>query len=205
MLHLINLCEGEDHPAYKQLEEQNNHRQFGFLESAIIAAVNTGKPWLSHELVKATNYHAIVGLHPYAGEYRPCRVEVGEVEDDDGKTEPRYIPPPDHLVPSLMDDFINEMNWRWEKAPSLTLAANALWRINSIHPFVNGNGRTARAVCYFVLCTKASGLLPGSKTVPEILGENKDRYIGGLVAADNGNMSPLIELLTAAVTAQVRS
>jgi hypothetical protein len=29
------------------------------------------------------------------------------------------------------------------------LAAYGLWRLNWIHPFVEGNGRTARAVCYF--------------------------------------------------------
>lgn len=63
-------------------------------------------------------------------------------------------------------------------------AAYGLWRLNWIHPFIEGNGRTARAVCYYLLCTRAGGLLPGRKIVPERIRENRAPYYAALQAAD---------------------
>ena len=92
------------------------------------------------------NYHAIACLHTNAGEYRPCSVKVGG-----------YAPPEHYRVNTLMDDFVNVVNHRWDKADPIWLTAYVLWRLNNIHPFINGNGRTARAACYFVLCVKVEG------------------------------------------------
>ena len=64
------------------------------------------------------------------------------------------------------------------------LPAYALWRLNWIHPFVEGNGRTARAACYYLLCLKQSQLLPGRKIVPERIRENRKPYYAALQAAD---------------------
>jgi len=48
--------------------------------------------------------------------------------------------------PSLMNSFINEVNRYWETTDVLSLASYCLWRLNHVHPFINGNGRTARAL-----------------------------------------------------------
>ena len=152
------------------------------------------KPFLSQTVIKAINYHAIACLHPYAGECRPCAVTVGDHD------------PPDHYrVNALMDDFVNEVNRYWEELDEVSLAAYVLWRLNWIHPFINGNGRTARAACYFVLCVKLGGWLPGTIILPELLRrpENRDRYVQALRHADttewNGDMhdflSPMTQLL----------
>ena len=45
------------------------------------------------------------------------------------------------------------------------LAAFVLWRLLWVHPFSDGNGRTARAACYLVLCAKNGKHLPGNPTV----------------------------------------
>ncbi len=141
----------EDHPAYRALEVANGGRHYDFLQSVVETAVAVGKPFLSQTVVKAINYHAIACLHPYAGEYRPCAVTVGDHD------------PPDHYrVNALMDDFVNEVNRYWNDWDEVSLAAYVLWRLNWIHPFINGNGRTARAACYFVLCVKLGGWLPGT-------------------------------------------
>ena len=50
--------------------------------------------------------------------------------------------------------------------------------------FVEGNGRTARAACYYLICLKQGGLLPGKKTVPERIRENRAPYYAALQAAD---------------------
>lgn len=65
-----------------------------------------------------------------------------------------------------------------------TLPAYALWRLNWIHPFVEGNGRTARAACYYLICLRQSKLPGGKKIVPERIRENRPPYYAALRAAD---------------------
>jgi Fic family protein len=64
------------------------------------------------------------------------------------------------------------------------LASYGLWRLNWVHPFIEGNGRTARAVCYYLLCARSGMLLPGNKIVPERIRENRAPYYTALQAAD---------------------
>jgi Fic family protein len=49
---------------------------------------------------------------------------------------------------------------------------------------VEGNGRTARAACYYLICVRQGGLLPGRKIVPERIRENREPYYAALQAAD---------------------
>ena len=85
-----------------------------------------------------------------------------------------------------MDSFVNEVNHAWENADAIALATHALWRINHIHPFINGNGRTARALCYYVVCVKSGGLLKGSTILPELIRKNHSDYVRHLQTADAG-------------------
>ena len=163
----------ENHPIYKELAITNNIRQYNFLESIIQTSLNIGRPFLSQTVLKAINFHAIACLHTKAGEYRPCEVKVGD-----------YEPPVYYRVNDLMDDFVNQVNRAWESADTITLAAYVLWILNCIHPFINGNGRTARAACYFVLCVKAGGLFGGNTILPELLLRNRDEYVNALKEVD---------------------
>ena len=92
-----------------------------------------------------------------------------------------------------MDRFISFIHENWDNLSATQLAAYGLWRLNWIHPFIEGNGRTARAVCYYLLCTKYGGLLPGDKIVPERIRENRQPYYAALKAADrawaDGNLN----------------
>lgn len=45
------------------------------------------------------------------------------------------------------------------------------------HPFVNGNGRTARALCYFVVCVKLEVWLHGKPILPELIHRNRTEYV----------------------------
>ena len=64
------------------------------------------------------------------------------------------------------------------------LATYVLWRLNHIHPFINGNGRTARAACYFVLCVKVGGWLGGNVILPELLRRERQEYVKALKQVD---------------------
>ncbi|MCA3575291.1 MAG: Fic family protein [Aestuariivirga sp.] len=164
----------EEHPIYQALTVDNGNRQYDFLRSIVAAALAMQRPYFSSTIIRALNFHAIACLHPYAGEYRPCEVKVG---DD-------YQPPPAFAVPSLMEDFINQVNHEWRKGDPLVLAAFVLWKLNLIHPFINGNGRTARAACYYVLCLKLGGWLKGEMILPEALRQNHAEYVAAIKAVD---------------------
>jgi Fic family protein len=75
-------------------------------------------------------------------------------------------------VSDLMDRFLSFIHENWYAARETQLAAYALWRLNWVHPFVEGNGRTARATAYYILCVRSGRLLPGKKIVPERIREN---------------------------------
>lgn len=173
---LYELIGKEDHPSYQALEISNGSRQYDFLRSIVAAALEMRRPFLSSHVIKALNFQAITCLHTNPGEYRPCLVKVGE-----------YVPPDHYRVQALMDDLVNLANRVWETTDAALLATIVLWRLNHIHPFINGNGRTARAVCYFVLCVKAGGWLPGKVILPELIRRDRDEYVVALRKADNLN------------------
>jgi Fic family protein len=76
------------------------------------------------------------------GNYRPAGVEI------QGS---RHQPVGAHLVPEQVEEMCDYMNENWEKSSPVHLSAYALWKLNWIHPFTDGNGRTARALSYLVL------------------------------------------------------
>jgi hypothetical protein len=181
--------ESEQHPIYQNLAIANGNRQYDFLKSVVDASLAVGRPFLSSDVVKALNFHAITCLHTSAGEYRPCPVEVGTHS------------PPAH--------YINLVNRNWEVTDEVVLASFVLWRLNWIHPFINGNGRTARAACYFVLCLKAGRWLPGTTILPELISRDRDRYVHALQEVDKSmatgslDMSPLHALLSELISEQL--
>ena len=174
----------EDHPAYSDLDVRNRGRQLDFLKSLVHAAIETKTPFLSQTVIKALNFHAIGCLHAHAGQCRPCEVRAGE-----------YVPPQHFRVAALMDDMVNNTNRSWAVAHPNRLAAYVLWRISWIHPFINGNGRTARAACYFVLCVHSGYWIGGNPILLERLKVHPE-YISALRKADrSGDLLPLEVLI----------
>ena len=170
---IFELVGSEQHPAYQQLSIENLDRQYSFLRSAVLASIDLKRPVLSVEVIKALNYHAISCLHSNAGQLRPCAVTVGN-----------YEPPPHWEVPARMEMFVDEVNRHWDTADPVYLSAFVLWKLNWIHPFINGNGRTARVAAYLVLCLKSGHWLPGDTLLPELIRQNRPDYVRALQAAD---------------------
>lgn len=114
------------------------------------------------------------------GCYRNMDVHVG----NQATGEVVHQPPPWQYVRGLMQHFFREMSSVWASGDSLDVAAYALWRINWIHPFRNGNGRTARTFAYACLCTHLEVVLPGTTTVIDQIMLNRQGYEAALRAAD---------------------
>jgi Fic family protein len=111
-----------------------------------------------------------------------------------------------------MDDFVNVVNRKWYQIDPVVLATYVLWRLNNIHPFINGNGRTARAACYYVLCLKAGGLLPGQTILPELIRQNYAEHVVALqhahvtfAATGEPDLAPLHAIITRLIDEQMAS
>lgn len=88
--------------------------------------------------------------------------------------EVRYRPPPPQWIPELMDQFIDDVN-RWMRdCPGPVAAALVHFGLISIHPFDDGNGRTARLVADMILNLKgfaADGMIAVSQVFHDRLTE----------------------------------
>jgi Fic family protein len=96
----------------------------------------------------------------------------------------KHEPPGAHLVPELVEELCDYVNDNWEKSTPIHLAAYVMWRLNWIHPFADGNGRTSRILAYVVLSIRAGFVLPGTPTVPDQIVDNRTPYFDALDAAD---------------------
>jgi len=105
------------------------------------------------------NIHRLVSKNvlrdnKYSGIFRDRQVFVGKrVFDGTGfKEEVEYMPPKTEDVPDLVKEFIDWLNLEktWERNPVL-LAGIAHYEIAKIHPFIDGNGRTARLFATLIL------------------------------------------------------
>ncbi len=90
-----------------------------------------------------------------------------------------FVPPPPECVPSLMDDLIAFCNE--SSLPVLAQAAAAHAQFETIHPFVDGNGRTGRVLIHMILRRRALSLsvLP---PVSLFLAAWVRDYVDGLIA-----------------------
>lgn len=118
---------------------------------------------------------ALDGLYALAGTWRNTPVKIyGSV----------HQPPEASFVSEEIERLCDYVNDNWSTSNGVHLAAYVLWKLNWIHPFADGNGRTARAIAYVVLSIKLDSLLPGAPTIPEQIAGNKQPYYDALEAAD---------------------
>lgn len=190
----------KDDPAlFERIEEQNLLRQYDLLSNCIEIGFKKGIEAFDKYTLWALDYAAVANVSQLGGRYREEPIYVGN-----------HVPPHYRDVPNLMDRFFSFVheNWTLDDHPTL-IPAYALWRLNWIHPFLEGNGRTARAACYYLICMKQGRMLPGKKIVPERIRENRAPYYAALRAADqawdNGhfNVSELANYLGDLLKAQI--
>lgn len=67
-----------------------------------------------------------------------------------------YVPPPPHEVPIAMSALEKYLHAAPETAPTLIKAGLAHAQFESIHPFVDGNGRLGRLLITFILCVEGA-------------------------------------------------
>ena len=69
-----------------------------------------------------------------------------------------------------------------------------MWRVNWIHPFFGGNGRTARVIAYLVLSARLGFTIPGEVTIPDLIDSEKEPYYKALREADAAFASGALDI-----------
>jgi Fic family protein len=157
-------------------EARNGFRQYDAAIGAIHTALDRGSFKLRPSLILSLQREALAGISSYAGNYRP-----GGVAIEGSKHEPVGA----HLVPELIEEMCDYVNDHWNESTPLHPAAYLMWRLNWIHPFADGNGRTSRIISYVVLSIRAGAVLPGTPTIPDQIVDNRSPYFEALDAADS--------------------
>jgi Fic family protein len=178
-----------------KLEARNAIEQFDAVISLIEQFTEPEHPpfRLRASIVLQLQRIALKRLSAYAGVFRPAGVDIGGS---------KHKPVEAYLVPSRIEEMCDYVTDNWSKPP-IHLTAYILWRLNWIHPFTDGNGRTARAVAYLVLCVRLGYRLPGTRTIPELIAADKSPYYAALEAADAGDLTVLEKLLAALLAKQL--
>jgi Fic family protein len=159
-----------------QKEAENGLKQFDAAMQLVEMHLSPERPFrLRPSAILELHRMALDGIHEFAGNYRPAAVSIQESA---------HQPVERAFVPHLVEEMCDYVNAHWADKSAVHLAAYVMWRLNWIHPFADGNGRTSRVVSYLVLCIKLGARLPGRKAIPDQICDNRDPYFKALESAD---------------------
>ena len=122
--------------------------------SLLARSTEMGPPIPDEAALRRLHVAATQFLLARPGRYRTVAVHT----EEDGAV--IFRGQPHREIPQLIRQFLSELHALWPIGDALDLAALCVWRINWIHPFVNGNGRTGIAFAYACLCLKLGAALP---------------------------------------------
>lgn len=158
-------------------EAQNGIRQYNLAIDIIKTHVHDReRPFrLRPSLILQLHKEALDGIHIFAGTFRNTAVKIG------GSS---HVPVDAFMVVDEVNELCDYVNEKWDICNAIHLSSYVLWKLNWVHPFPDGNGRTARAVSYVVLNIKLNALLPGSPSIMDQIAADKQPYYDALEAAD---------------------
>jgi Fic family protein len=192
------LCEPADKA---QLEVNNGVAQLEYIEHL----VNERKiSELRSTHVRELKRIAIDGIYPCGDGFRDAFRQV-RIEGS------RHELPHESRVPSLVDDMVERLNRDRASVAPIERAAFTIWRTNWIHPFPGGNGRTARALGYLILCMDLGSVPGGQPQFPTLIYGAAGEYTRALREADAADkegrldVSAMSTLVRDAITKQFAS
>lgn len=118
-----------------------------------LEAIRQGRP-LSLRVIRDVHRVLMAGVrggNKRPGEFRPCDVRIGrqgEAWDDS-----RFIPPSHTALAPLLRDFERFLNTPGER-PVVVDMALMHYQFETIHPFMDGNGRIGRLLLTLMLCER---------------------------------------------------
>jgi excisionase family DNA binding protein len=162
-------------PLREHFEALNHQKAFELLESFI-----KGKTPITEQTILDIHRVILSGIDDkYAGRYRDINVRIlGAV-----KTPPRL-----EKVPQRMREYMTYLNQNPDHLNVIEKAGAAHYRLVEIHPFSDGNGRTARLLMNLYL-------MRHGYPVTMVLKVDRKRYYDRLKKADQGNIKPFMDFI----------
>jgi Fic family protein len=175
MLVLVEGADGDDPASLEKVNLEEAYELMAGLTGDKSTKIDEG-------IIRTINSIALKSLPEHKAENRG-RYRVSQNLIVDAATrEVRYRPPPPEHVPELMAKFIVDLNkWMRDESPPIA-AALAHFGIISIHPFDDGNGRTARLVADMVLDLKEWSV-EAMLSVSSVVFGRRDEYYEALRSA----------------------
>jgi Fic family protein len=118
-----------------------------------LESIERGRLPLSSRLLReihALLMHASRGDDKAPGEFRRLQNWLGGTRPQDA----RFVPPPANVVPGAMGDLERFIHDEDLAMPLLVRAALAHAQFETIHPFLDGNGRVGRLLITLMLCAE---------------------------------------------------
>ena len=168
-------------PLKDHLEDKDHHAALEYLYDLID---KDKKHTISEMLIR--NLHQIIIQETdkeWAGKYRNANVIIGGA---------KHTPPNALHVPPKMKDLISWLNSQKNKTNIIELAALLHHKLVHIHPFFDGNGRTARLTMNLLLMQAGYPLVI-------ILKNDRKKYYEVLDKADSGNYEPLVKFIAQSI------
>jgi len=153
----------------EHLEAINHAEAIDFVKDIVLRKVD-----FNERMLKEVHHLILKGIdRDNAGRYRNVPVRIGGSE---------FVPAQPYLVPKLMEDVFVFFEENKKTLHPVVLAAEMHERIVTIHPFIDGNGRTSRLIMNLIL-------LSNGYTIANLKGDydSRMRYYSALQKAQVGN------------------
>jgi len=188
------LIKEEDIPPEKRDDWNEVHNYI----NAINFSINElEKLPISNRLIRNTHKVLLQGVRgekKNPGEFRKSQNWIGATLKD-----AVYIPPHHSEVPDLMTDMESFLNDRKILTPHLIRIAIAHYQFETIHPFLDGNGRIGRLLITLYLVS--NGILnKPSLYLSDFFEKNKSHYFDNqMIARSKNNLSQWIRFFLAGI------
>lgn len=170
MLVLVEGGNGENPAAVEKLNLNEAYELMTLLASDKSTKIDQG-------IIRTMNSMVLKGLPEHQARTRGKYRAGQNLVVDAATREIRYRPPPPEWVPELMAGLVDDLEQWVDEYPAPIAAALAHFGVISIHPFDDGNGRTARLLADMVLDLEGwsiEGMLAISKVVLDSRAEYYD-------------------------------
>ncbi|GGZ30926.1 hypothetical protein GCM10007049_24830 [Echinicola pacifica] len=166
----------------EHLEAINHAEAVDFVEELVKGGVD-----FNARTLMELHYLVLKGIdRENAGKFRSVPVRISGSE---------HMPPQPYLLGKMMEDYFIHYNSHKTSLHPVILAAEMHERLVSVHPFVDGNGRTSRLVMNLILVSHGF-------TLANLKGDNTSRlaYYKALESVQvNNDPAPFYELVIDAV------
>jgi hypothetical protein len=158
----------------KQREAKNHESAYRWMLDNLRYCVESPEAF-----IRQLNTTLLKGIAPDAGEYRKGPVKLSGMD---------FVPPPAGSVPVFMRQLSDELRGGLEGRSGLECAVSFHTKLVWIHPFNDGNGRTARLLLNAYLLSQG---LP----VIVINYADRERYLHCLAESNRADISAMVEFV----------